>query len=223
MLFVLCAVGLWATVSFIINHQKKIIQVPYISQESTLAAGCELVSATMVLEYYGFDVPVEQVVAKTPQSNLIQSKDEWIGAHPSKAFIGDPHSADGFGCYAPVITSVMNSFFEKKGEKKAVNVTGTDLETLVQNYIKQDTPVIIWATINMRAPSLGRSWTIKDTGKKFSWIAGEHCLVLVGYDKDNYYFNDPYDTHGLINYEKRLVRERFNDLGQQAVVVKNGN
>lgn len=201
--------------------QKNIINVPYISQEGLLATGCELISSMMVLDYYGYDVTVDELLARTPQSILTQSDSRLVGPHPSEAFIGDPLSLNGLGCYAPVITSVMNSFFAEDSAKEAVDVTGTDLETLIQNYIKQDTPVIIWATINMQPPKQGKSWIIKDTGETFQWIAREHSLVLVGYDKTDYYFNDPYDSNGLIGYEKGLVEDRFRALGKQAIVVNS--
>jgi uncharacterized protein YvpB len=50
-------------------------------------------------------------------------------------------------------------------------------------------------------------------------MKGEHCLVLVGYDDNNYYFNDPYKNHGVIPYEKKLVNQRFLELGKQSVVI----
>lgn len=54
-------------------------------------------------------------------------------------------------------------------------------------------------------------------GDNFTWTAGEHCLVLVGYDRNNYYFNDPYKNHGLIAYKKSLVNKRYIAMGKQCV------
>lgn len=210
-------------VKYIASQQKKIIDVPYISQQGSFVTGCELVSATMVLKYYGYDISVDQVVDKTPKSDLSQSENGIVGESPDKSFIGNPQSSGGFGCYAPVVTSVMNSFFEKTGTKTAVDITGVEIESLTNDYIKQDTPVIMWATMNMKEPRSGKTWTIKGTGETFQWIAGEHCLVLVGYDSNNYYFDDPYQSNGLIAFEKSLVKKRFNALGRQAVVVKDAN
>lgn len=201
------------------NHFKKtIVDVPYISQENVLTTGCELVSATMVMQFHGYNITVDDFVQNTPQSQLEQTEDGLVGKDPSESFIGDPYSADGFGCYAPVITSVMNSFFNNKS-KKAVDVTGTSPEDLIHTYIDSDSPVLIWATINMKQPYQGKSWTIESTGETFQWIAGEHCLVLVGYDRDLYYFNDPYGSNGVVGYDKELVEERYQTLGSQAVAV----
>lgn len=211
--------ALSVTVGGIAFFQKKVLEVPYISQEGSLATGCELVSATMLLNYYGYNVTVEQVVERTPKGSLKQTARGLTGPHPAERFIGDPHSSNGFGCYAPVVVSVLNSFFKEGGEKQAQNLTGTDLETLVRSHIMQDRPVLVWATMEMRAPKPGKSWTVESTGRPFQWVAGEHCLVLVGFDRDQYYFNDPYESNGMVPYPKDLVEKRYAALGRQAMAV----
>lgn len=202
------------------NDWKQVIDVPYISQEGSYATGCELVSATMVLNYYGYDVSVKDVVAKTPFSELQQVNGSLTGPHPSEAFIGDPTSENGFGCYAPVVTQVMNSVFQQDGRKNAADISGLDFDALIPHIRKGD-PVIVWATMNMTPSYAGKSWILQKTGEKFVWPAGEHCLVLVGYDQNKYYFNDPYDSNGLIGFQKDLVRLRYEELGRQAVVVES--
>ncbi len=197
--------------------EKKTISVPYISQQGSYATGCELVSAAMFLNYYKYPVSVQDVVAQTPFSNL-QPTDNggFTGESPSQTFIGDPESETGFGCYAPVVISVLNSFFRKDNRMTAVNLTGTGFDNLIP-YINQGDPVIVWATINMQPSYAGMNWVLEDTGETFTWTAEEHCLVLVGYDADKYYFNDPYDSNGVVGYDKALVLQRYGELGKQAV------
>ena len=43
--------------------------------------------------------------------------------------------------------------------------------------------------------------------------------MLVGYDENSYYFNDPYKNHGLIAYDKATVETRFHELGCQSLVI----
>ena len=43
---------------------RKLIKVPYIDQTKEWPTGCECVSAVMLLQYLGFDVTVEEFVAK---------------------------------------------------------------------------------------------------------------------------------------------------------------
>lgn len=33
-------------------------------------------------------------------------------------------------------------------------------------------------------------------------------------------FNDPYESNGLVSYDKDLVEERFEELGYQSVVIQ---
>jgi uncharacterized protein YvpB len=210
-----------AIVCFLYYHEwKQVLDVPYVSQKDSYATGCELVSATMVLKYYGYNVSVQDVVAKTPFEELKQENGKLTGPHPSEVFIGDPTSENGFGCYAPVVAQVMNSVIQQDGSKRAVDITGMDFDALLP-YIRKGDPVLVWATMNMTPSYAGKSWVLKKTGKKFVWPAREHCLVLVGYDQNQYYFNDPYESNGLIGYEKELVRLRYDELGRQAVVVES--
>lgn len=197
---------------------KKIITVPYISQEGSYATGCELVSATMFLNYYHYNVSVKDVVGKTPCSELRQADNGSLtGKNPAQSFIGDPTSEDGFGCYAPVVVNVLNSFFQQNNREKASDITGTDFANLLP-YLSRDDPVMVWATINMLPSYAGANWIQEDTGQTFTWPAQEHCLVLVGYDDSKYYFNDPYDSNGMVGYDRKLVEQRYQELGKQAVV-----
>ena len=50
-------------------------------------------------------------------------------------------------------------------------------------------------------------------------MSNEHCMLLVGADEGNYYFNDPYDGHGVIGYPKALVENRHQAQHMQAVTV----
>lgn len=70
----------------------------------------------------------------------------------------------------------------------------------------------------MKPPKEGNRWTLED-GTQFQWLAGEHCLVLVGADEDYYYFNDPDYGDEVIGYEKELVQQRYDELGRQAIVI----
>ena len=84
----------------------------------------------------------------------------------------------------------------------------------------------LWATINMSPSFKTTTWRVNYTdenakyklGSYYTWTAGEHCLLLTGYDKNYYYFNDPW-TNARTRYSKSLVNTRYNELGKQAVVM----
>lgn len=200
--------------------RKGIIEVPYINQADYYPTGCEVVSATMLLQYYGYNIEVDQYVDKYLDMSSIEMKDGILVADdPKEYFIGDPRSPYSYGCFAPVIVKSMNKILD--GGKSAKNITGTSLEDIAEKYITKGIPVLIWATIDMNEPSEGTDWQLKGSGLRYHWIGGEHCLVLVGYDDNSYYFNDPYNNNGLVAYNKEVVEKRYEDLSKQAIVVVN--
>lgn len=221
-ILLLAAAFVAVSVSFavIARSQKKIIPVPYISQRGTLESGCELISAIMVLRYYGCAVGIEDFAARVPTSQLRQTENGLVGGDPAKAFIGDPHSPSGLGCYAPVIALAMNSFLPQAGTKRAVAFDGTDFDVLLNRYVAGGTPVIVWATSNMAEPSAGPRWTVGGTGRQFQWIGGEHCLVMIGFDRQKIYFRDPYGANGAVAFDRDTVKSRYRVLGSQSIVVQ---
>ena len=198
------------------------LKVPYISQKGLLPTGCELVSAKMVLEYYGKKVDVNDIVDNTISMYPKTENGRTYAPHPSQAFIGSPWDETSFGCFPPVVVDMMNKLLPEG--KIAKDVSGTDLQTLAETYLPRNMPVLVWATISMLEHKSTIGWYLYDdegepTDEWYGWQANEHCLVLVGYDSKYYYLNDPYGGRGLVSYKRELVEKRFNSMGQYAAVV----
>lgn len=138
---------------------------------------------------------------------------------------GTPYSSNSYGAYAPIMAKCMNKYLSDKSYK-AVEISGKSLEYLSGKYVAQGQPIMVWATINMSPSFKTTTWRVNYTdenakyklGSYYTWTAGEHCLLLTGYDKDYYYFNDPW-TNARTRYSKSLVNTRYNELGKQAVVM----
>lgn len=209
----------------------KLIKVNYLNQLEVVY-GCEAVSATMILQYYGVDISwkefTDKYLIKKPWR--IDENGNRFGPDPFAAYPGDPYKDEGpnfgYGCYAPSLAKSMNAVLGD--DKRAYVTTGLKLCDLVANYIDRDDPVLIWATMNMVPSRLSSTWTIDYVdenspyrlGDSFTWLGKEHCLVLVGYDDTRYFFNDPYENHGLIGYDRELVEQRFREFGLMSVAVR---
>lgn len=193
------------------------LNVPYISQVGLLPTGCEIISAMMLMKYWGVSVSTDTFLSKTKQGSLYMKNGRLTGPSPDEAFVGNPHSSSGFGCFPPVIVDALRKLMPS--QFKVTNTTGTALDTLAKTYLPKGQPVLIWATMNMTAPYNGRSWVIASTGKTFTWPAREHCLVLVGYDANGYWLNDPYQGNGVVYWNKSTVDLRYRQLGQRSVAV----
>lgn len=218
------------TPDYVIHEYKKLpekyeIKVKHITQQDKLLTGCELISAKTVLEYWGKkNISLDKMISHIDQSKIYVSSDgEWYGLSPSQAFIGDPYRLDGFGCYPPVIKNMVNDF---KFKDIVVEDTSTmTLQELCDEYVVQDIPPLIWATECMIDPIDGDRWKLIGergviTNETFVWPLNEHCLVLVGYDKKNYYLCDPLDYREVVKYDRELVEKRYNQLGQMSLIIR---
>lgn len=200
------------------TEKAKIIEnVPVIAQFPDFPTGCESVSAVTVLKFYGERVTASQFIDNCLPKNADFYYDgvKRCGPSPYEYFIGNPRTAASFGCMAPVIQKALCDYFGSNERVK--NTTGTELDALCVDYIDKGVPVIMWATINMLETDPKNTWYLSD-GTRFTWPGNEHCLVLIGYDENSYFFNDPY-AGKTVKYEKNTVKDRYAELGRQSIVV----
>ena len=106
---------------------------------------------------------------------------------------------------------------QRDGSWRVEDLSGIPMECLCAEYIDKDKPVIFWACIDMLPPFMGPRWYLQDGQTEFTWISNEHCMLLVGYDEEKYYYNDPWNNNGLIGYEKALAETRHKALYNMAI------
>ena len=200
---------------FIKNKVK--LPVEYLSQNPELPTGCEITALTTVLNFYGYDI------SKTEMSdNYLDKTIDQIGSF-WEVYVGNPRK-NGFGCYAKPIVNAANRYFsDTDNAYKAVDYSGAKFEDLLK-LVESDTPVIIWSTMygeeekNLREPYATVQWNID--GKDISWIAPEHCMVLIGYDLDRSVaiLSDP--QRGIVEYDLDTVKARYLAMHSQCVVIE---
>ena len=201
-----------------VEHEK-IIDVPYISQEGILPNGCESVSAVMLLQYFGFDANPLEFVDKHLDTSPVSIKFGCrYGPNPKYYYAGDPRSEkNGWGCCAPVIVRALNKYLPEN--HYALNLTGTSLAELCSIYIDNDIPVAVWVTVGMKEINRIIQWQSYDKSQTYLYPSNEHCMVLVGYDNENYIFADPYGSLGIVNYPIKDTAVAYGSLGKQAVAI----
>ncbi|MBE6806239.1 MAG: hypothetical protein E7526_07020 [Ruminococcaceae bacterium] len=197
------------------NEKCVVLPITALNQYPILPTGCEITAAVTVLNYFGDKVTLNEFA----DNWIVKSRDFYYvdsvmyGPDPNEYFLGDPYIKNSFGCYAPTIASAINKNSDLCFANK-INVD--DLEQLC-SFIDNGQPVIVWVTMDMREAENGKSW-ILPSGETFIWVAGEHCMVLIGYDKENYWFCNP-GTGAVEKYEKELCQSRYEALGSQAIVI----
>ena len=203
---------------------KKIINVPILNQYPELPTGCEITSATAILNYIGFNVDKVYMQENFLEQNSdfhLNSANERVGPDPGNYFVGNPKK-NGFGCFSSVITDSLNKFFSENGSKNhAINLIDADqyaLEDLLNNGV----PIEVWASIDMKPfkYSEKNQWILENTGETFNWSSNSHTLVLIGYDEENYYFSDCNNENVVTSYKKKDFLARWEEYGRQAVIVK---
>lgn len=188
------------------------ININCILQNPELPSGCEITSLTMSLNYNGYKVD------KIELSDNFLPKGKIGETDYNVAFVGNPKDNTGFGCYAPVIVNTANNYLKSVESKKtAFNLTGSSLQEIFK-YIDSNIPVIVWVTNEMKAPYISRTWYVN--GKELSWKSNEHCLLLIGYNKEKnvVYTCDP--LRGNVTYNMDLFNERYIQMGSQSVIIK---
>lgn len=196
------------------------LDVPYIYQYPYYPTGCESVSTCMVLQYYGIDMSVDKFIEQYLPIGYepYYSGYGLVGDSPNDYFLGSPYSEYGYGCFAPVIATALEKIVNDKWEVKTLY--NKSLDDLCHDYIDEDYPVILWASMYMEDPFVAFTFQDVASGEIIEWKQPMHCLVLVGYDKDYYYFNDPM-IDKQVRFSKWEVENAYSKMGSQAVVMVN--
>lgn len=201
--------------------------VPLIPQDEYRAC-CETYAGVMLLQYYNFDIDMAEFV-----NNYLIVKPVSYGADGTmfgpdmnSAFAGDIYT--GYGINAPGMAKCMNNYIKTtKSKLTAYPLKGVSIKDICDEYIRNDIPVMIWATTYMQEPYVEASWVVDyvdenaeyEIGDVMDWQMHEHCLLLIGFDEENYYVCDS-AAEKVAAYDKAIFEERYAQIGTQAIVVK---
>lgn len=193
-----------------------------ISQDG-IPTGCESVSTVSVLQYWAIDItPDTFILEYLPCQDFWTEDDITYGPDPDEYFAGNPYESGSLGCFANVIIKALEALqgqnYPDTDELQFSETNDMTLSDLAENYVSNDIPIIVWVTIDMKAPYDGMKYYLED-GTPYVWIAREHCMVLCGYDEECYYLMDPLADGEIVSYEKAVCEQRFEELGQQAIIV----
>ncbi len=197
--------------------------VPYLSQRPRYPNGCEIVSTVMLLRYLGIPITSEEFITQHLKMGPLPTVNG-IGPDPSEVFCGDPRNKNSWGCYAPAIEDALELIPALDGFSVSVSDCKT-LDELCHEYVDEGYPVVVWGMLNMRPIPFGDLYAVwyTETGKTIRYNKNQHCLLLVGYDEDRYYFHDPLikglKGNGAIGYAKEDAQKVFSIMGMQSIAV----
>ena len=198
---------------FDMKETAMIENVPFIKQLPELQRGCEVTSLAMLLQYKGVQVDKMQLASEV---NKVPFKENNLRGNPHEGFVGNIYtkSEPGYGVYHQPIFKLA----EKYVPEKTIDLTGSEIEDIYK-VISSGSPVLVIAntTFQPLAEDSFETWNTNKGDVKITYY--EHSVVVVGYDQNYVYMNDPLAN----NPNKKVSRSEFEraweQMGKQAITI----
>ncbi len=189
--------------------------VPRISQYPELPRGCEVTSVTMLMNYIGLPVSKMELAEKIQKEPFIFTLDgkEYNG-NPHIGFVGDMYSVNnpGYGAYNEPIYQLMDSY----QEGRAINLTEVDFKDLYY-YINQNRPVVVIINTTFDVLPESQFEIFHTTRGDIPMTYREHSVLIIGYDEEYIYFNDPMYPDEVQKKQKNKFIKAWEQMGSQAL------
>lgn len=189
-----------------VGLKSKILDVSLLYQFPELPAGCEPIALTNLLNYFGFNLGLFDIVEKY----IEYDNSDWVNY-----YVGSPYDeAVGGACMCPAIENACNNVFDAhQSNYECFDITGKDFEDLFA-YIERGNPVQIWSSICM--DDLGE---LNDTNGNYSLYWNTHSVLLTGFDRENDLVYIADSISGNVSYSISQVKEIYKIQNKQAFVV----
>lgn len=186
--------------------------VPHIQQMPELARGCEVTSLAMMLQHAGVSVD-KMALAKEIKTIPFRDKNG-VRGNPYDGFVGDIYTFEksGLGVYHGPIADLAQNYLPDR----IVDLTGESIES-VYDMLEKGSPV--WVIINSRfAPLPESEFSVWDTATgKVKITYREHSVLVVGYDEQSIYFNDPLASKPYMAVPRDHFEKAWVQMGSQAI------
>lgn len=191
-----------------------LLSAPVIRQNPELPRGCEITSLAMLLQYYGHDVSKMELLPrmKMDPTPIVWNADGSIRSwgDPNVGFVGDiTLKAKGFGIYHKALFPLLEEYVPS-----AVDLTDQPFSEIEQR-LAEGAPVMVWTTSRYTVPDNWVEWE-SDSGP-IRVTFSEHAVLMVGYDADHVYLNDPLSGKAQVKVNKEQFIASWEALGKQAL------
>lgn len=200
------------------------LDVPLFCQLPDLPTGCEIVAATMALDYCeNIDASPMQLYAYLPKEEFWMTTDsatgDSIGPDPNEVFIGDASSVEGMYCYQGPVAQAIDDYLADHGGGWQAQILNDVPPDDLYRIVRSGTPVVVWDTIEMNSVDNLGTWQT-ESGETCIIATQYHAMVLVGYDVDDdtVYLNDP-ATGEVGEYSREEFEASYEVRGERALVV----
>ncbi|MEK4576751.1 C39 family peptidase [Bacillus sp. FSL R12-0074] len=201
------------------NNDEKVMlsNVPLIQQLPELDRGCEVTSLAMMLQYAGVSIDKMKLASDIKKVDFL---DDGVRGNPNEGFVGNIYtfSESGYGVYHGPLFQLAKKYLPNK----AVDLTGKSIEEIYKS-VKAGHPVVM-ITNATYAPLDEDEFTTWETNSgDVSITYNEHCVVLVGYDKESVYIRDPLDDSLDVKVPRGKFEQAWVQMGSQAISYVNNS
>lgn len=200
-----------------IKKRNVLLNVPLVYQNPELKYGCEVTSLTMVLQYAGVrtdKMKLYQKIKKDPDP-LVRIKGDIINwGDPADGFVGDMTGKEaGYAVFDKPIEELVNHYLPNR----AVNLTQQPF-TKLEEHVSKGFPIVVWTTGDYNLPDRWESW--KHKNKLIKTPLDLHAVVLVGYNNNYVFLNDPLSGRKQVMVSKDRFISSWKALNSRAVSYK---
>lgn len=204
----------------VVNVNSAYIPMKKLMQKPELPNGCEIVSLTAVLNYYGYNVSKTTMADQyLPKQAFSWKNGKRYGPDPYKAYAGNPRSTtSGWYSFAPPIVKAADNYMAtQKNKMKAKDISGSSQKEIL-TYLNKGVPVVIWVTLDLSKPALNGQWYLSDSGKYYKAYTNLHAVVLTGYKDGIVGVMNP--LRGQVTYNLNAFFKSYEELGKHALVLE---
>lgn len=197
------------------NKSSAMLDVGVINQNPELKYGCEVTSLAIVLNHAGVKTNKMELYQKvkkesdplvrTPTGDILR----W--GNPEYGFVGD---MTGRHSGTTVFDEPLLTLINQKLPGRGVNLTNLPFERVLQ-HVANGYPVVVWTTLDYGLPKRWETW--KHGNQVVHVPLDLHAVVLVGYDENFVYLNDPLTVKKQVRVNKSRFISSWKALGSRAV------
>ncbi len=195
------------------NNDEKVIlsNVPLIQQLPELDRGCEVTSLAMMLQYAGITVDKMKLANEIKKVDFMN---DGVRGNPNEGFVGNIYtfSESGYGVYHGPLFQLAKKYLPNK----AVDLTGKGIEEMYKS-VKAGQPVVMITNATFAPLDEDEFTTWETNSGDVSITYNEHCVVLIGYDKEFVYIRDPLSDSLDVKVPRESFEKAWIQMGSQAI------
>lgn len=193
-----------------------LLDVPLLNQldPPALLLGCEVTALAMILQYNEIPVTKNELADKLPVVPIYY--ENGLHGNPNEGFVGDVTGTDyGFCVYHGPIAALASEYIPPN---RVEDISGQEFDSVIV-ALDQGYPVWVVTTTTFMPDDALEMWQTPTGPVNISYIM--HSVVVVGYDSDSLYINNPYGQK-----DQKVDRQNFilawEQMGNQAIYIAAG-